>query len=340
MLLPLLLALAAQPGSGAASGVRGVTKAAESARSAVSPAAEFLRGKTAFDRGEYARTIQLLRPLLYPELRLESEGEIAQTHRMLGIAHLYERQNDQAAQEFRNLLQLRPDYRMDRLLDPPAVVEFFNQILKQQEAELVELERKRRQAEADEQRRAEALRGGPMVVERHFVRNSMAVSFIPFGAGQFQNGQPKKGWFFLGSEAVLASVSLAAFATNFAMYGARPSVRCERSGDGMAQDPGCAMGYVHTSDRQRSELLLKVQLVSGALFFATAIWGVTDAVLNFQHQVVLTPTIEPAAKSKPPEGSGKAARPQTSGARLGLMLLPDGYGGSALRLGGGLAFRF
>ena len=342
MIIPLLLLLAAQPAAGAPAGVRGPGNNGKSdaARApSTNPRVEFGRGKTAFDRGEYARTIQILRPLLYPEVRLESEGEIVQTHRMLGIAHLYERQNEQATQEFRNLLQLRPDYRMDRFLDPPTVVEFFNDILKQQEAELADLERKRQQAEAEEQRRRDAVRNGGQVVERHYVRNSMAVSFIPFGAGQFQNGQPAKGWFFLGTEAALATVSIAAFTTNFALYGARPAIQCQR-GRETDMDPGCPMGHVQSADRSRSELLLKVQLVSGALFFATAIWGVTDAVLNFQQQVVLTPIIEPAAK-KPPDGTAKANAPHRPGPtrpRLGLILIPDVEDG--VSLGGGLAFRF
>ena len=120
-------------------------------------------------------------------------------HRMLGVAHLFERQNDLAAQEFRKLLQLRPDFRMEPLIDPPLVVDFFNGVLRQYEAELGDLARLRQQAEADERRRQDAVRNGPTVIERRFVRNSLMVAFLPFGAGQFQNGQRTKGWVFLGS---------------------------------------------------------------------------------------------------------------------------------------------
>jgi hypothetical protein len=259
------------------------------AAAAVSPSVELGRGRTAFERGEYARAIEILRPLLYPESRLESEGEIASVHRMLGVAHLYARQDAEAAAEFRKLLQLRPDYRMDRLLDPPMVVDFFNSVLKEQEAELTELERKRRRALEDERRRQEALRTGPVVIEKHYGRNSFAVNFIPFGAGQFQNGQPAKGWLFLGTEALLGAVSAGAMATNFALYGARPPLRCEEA----PESPGgvCPTGFKEGPERGRSRLLMKVQLVSGALFFATAIWGVTDAVLNYRPEVAITPAL-------------------------------------------------
>jgi hypothetical protein len=253
-----------------------------------SPSSEYTRGRAAFEGGDYASAIEILRPLLYPEPRLQSEGEIAAAHRMLGVAHLFERQRDQAAQEFRRLLQLRPDYRMDSRLDPPLVVDFFNGILKEQEAELAELSRKRAEAEADEQRRLDA-RNGPITVERRFLRNSRTLAFLPFGAGQFQNGQRAKGWVFLGAQGFLGGVSLAAFATNFALHGLRPVLRCEAAADPGFRASGCSPGYRPTKDRSRSQLLLKVQLLSGALFFAAAIWGVTDAILNYQPEVEILP---------------------------------------------------
>jgi hypothetical protein len=289
-----------------------------------SPSAEYAKGKAAFERGEYAQAITTLRPLLYPEPRLQSEGEIATAHRMLAVAHLFERQNDQAAAEFRKYLQLRPDYPMDSRLDPPLVVDFFNGILKQQEAELAELSRKRQEAEADERRRL-AIRNGPTIVERRFQRSSLVLAFLPFGAGQFQNGQRTKGWIFLGTEAFLAGLSMAAFSTNFALYGLRPVLKCEATADPTFRGPGCSPGYRPTSDRDRSQLLLKVQLVSGALFFAAAIWGVTDAVLNYQPEVEI-----PASDKRERDPSSRASlTPQ-------LVFAPLGEGS----WGGALAFRF
>ncbi len=181
----------------------------------------------------------------------------------------------------------------------------------------------REEAEADERRRREAVRGVPGLVERRFVRNSLALAFLPFGVGQFQNGQRAKGWLFLGSEAVLAGVSMAAFTTNFALYGFRPVIRCEEA-DPTTRGPGCSPGYRPSPDQGRSQLLLKVQLVSGALFFAAAIWGVTDAVLHFQPEVELIA----------PERAGGATASQAGrGPRFLFTSLDGGWGGA-------LAFRF
>jgi hypothetical protein len=307
------------------------------------PSTQFERGRVAYERGEYARTIQLLRPLLYPEIRLATEGQVVQAHRMLGVAHLFEKQSEQAAQEFRKLLQLRPDIRFDTLLDPPQVVDFFNGVLREYEGELAKIEARRKEAEVAERRQREALeraRRGPTVVERKVLRNSFAVSFIPFGTGQFQNGHRRKGWAFLVSEAVLASVSVGAVATNFAVYGFRPRRPCKPNIPptgvmGMPRpgttSPGPGLTDVCMPDysgENTSKMLTRVQLISGGLFFAVAAWGIADAVLNFRPEI---PIDVPAP--------GGAAGPRVARARDGLQLrlTPVALGST---LGAGLAFRF
>jgi hypothetical protein len=283
---------------------------------AAPPSAEFSRGKSAYERAEYSRAIEVLRPLLYPELRLETEGQVVEAHRMLGISHLFEKQNELATQEFRKLLQMRPDYRFDALLDPPQVVDFFNGVLREYEGELAQIEQRRKQAETEERQRREAYeraKNGPTVVERHVIRNSFTVNFIPFGAGQFQNGQRKKGYAFLISETTLAAVSVGAFATNFAVYGFRPKSPCIQQMTGPC--------VVDNTNKHRSELLTRAQVVSGGLFFAVAAWGIADAILNFKPEV-------PA----PSEFRLSAPTPAT---RVSLAPVLDGQ-----TLGAGLSFRF
>src|SRR5262245_23419901 len=189
----------------------------------------FDRGRTAFGRAEYARAIEVLHPLLYPEVLLDSEGEVVQARRMLGVAYLFENHPEEARREFRKLLELRPDYRFDPLLDPQRVVDFFNGVVKDEESAIAAIEARRRQRdqEAAARRQREAARLAPVtqtvvVFERH----SYLINFFPFGAGQFQNGDRRKGWFFLGTEAALAAISAGAFVTNFAIYGIEPHNTC------------------------------------------------------------------------------------------------------------------
>ena len=118
------------------------------------------RGRTAFVRAEYQRAIEILRPLLYPEQLLDSEGEIVQVHRMLGVAYLFENKPEEARREFEKLLDLRQDYRFDPLLDPQRVVDFFNDVVKERKAfiDAANERRRRREKEAAEKRAREAAR--------------------------------------------------------------------------------------------------------------------------------------------------------------------------------------
>jgi hypothetical protein len=257
--------------------------------SATAPSEELRRGRNAFDRGEYARSIEILRPLLYPEIRLESDGQIVQAHRMLGVAELFQGDNDAASQEFRKLLQLRPDYRFDPLLDPPQVVDFFNGVQRALERELAALEAKQQEAARASQRdreQCERLRAGPTVVERRFNRHSFAVNFVPFGAGQFQNSQRSKGWVFFGVEAGLATVSLAAFSTNLMLYGFRPKRGCHYD---YGATP-CPSAYIDHTDENRSRWLMRTQIASGVAFFGAAVWGILDALYYYRSEIPMAPT--------------------------------------------------
>lgn len=286
--------------------------AGPTATAPASPAARdaFDRGRTAFGRAEYARAIEILHPLLYPEVLLDSEGEVVQARRMLGVAYLFENKPEEARREFHKLLELRPDYRFDPLLDPQRVVDFFNGVLREEQTTIADMERRRHEREkviADKrQRDLDRLNLPPTIVR--YERHSFAVNFIPFGAGQFQNGQRRKGWFFFGSEAVLAAASVGAFAANLAIYGLAPHRKCNG-----AQSMGieCPPGQIDHSQEDTSRTLTRIQVASGALFYAVAIWGVIDAIHYHQSEVPL------------PEGA-KAARAPSAGVRL--TFSPGGLG--------------
>ncbi|HXJ20365.1 MAG TPA: hypothetical protein VMT03_09035 [Polyangia bacterium] len=251
----------------------------------------FDRGRTAFGRAEYKRAVEILKPLLYPEVVLDSEGEVVQAHRMLGVAYLFESRPDDAKREFHKLLELRPDYRFDPLLDPQLVVDTFNAVVKQEEAEIAAIESRRRQRDqelaARRQRETRLHTPPPTVIV--YERHSYLLNFVPFGAGQFQNGNRRKGWMFFGVEAGLAAISIGALVTNFALYGVRPQRACkvQVQVDMTGLPEPCPPDQIDHAQEQTSQDLLHVQLVSGGLFFAAAIWGVIDAVRHYQRDVLL-----------------------------------------------------
>jgi hypothetical protein len=94
---------------------------------------------------------------------------------------------------------------------------------------------------------------------------------------------------FLGVEGGLAAISLGAFLTNFALYGIEPRRHCliQLAVDGSGLPVPCPNDQIDHSQENRSRDLLGVQLVSGGLFFAAAIWGVIDALRHYQRDVLL-----------------------------------------------------
>jgi hypothetical protein len=268
------------------------------------PREAFDRGRIAFGRAEYKRAIEILHPLLYPEVLLDSEGEVVQAHRMLGVAYLYQNQTDEARREFHKLLELRPDYRFDPLMDPQQVVDAFNSVVKEEELEIASFETRRHQR--DQELAAHRLREErlhpPVPTIVRYEHNPFVFNFVPFGTGQFQNGQRRKGWMFLGVETGLAVVSVGAFATNLALYGLNPHRKClvpqVMDPDGMLE--ACPPGEIDHSQQDTSATLTRIQVASGALFFAAAIWGVVDAVRHYQRDVPLPDKTTEAPPAAPP----------------------------------------
>lgn len=289
-----------------------------------SPADDFERGKTAFGRAEYLRAIGILEPLLYPEAHLDSEGEVVQAHRMLGVAHLFVGHPDDARREFRNLLELRPDYRFDPLLDPPRVVDFFNGVLKEEEGEIATLEAKRKKRDVElalrRQQEAERLCRASTPTVR-YEKHSYAINFLPFGAGQFQNGQRRKGWGFLGAEALLGAVSVGAFSSNFILFGVRPQRRCLDAPSTSSTAGGTQVCQnIDHSDEDLSRNLLRVQLVSGGLFFAAAALGIVDAIRNFRAEVPLDAA--PGASGAPASAQTPSPAPTPAPAKTSFRMYP------------------
>jgi hypothetical protein len=279
-----------------------------------SPHDAFDRGRTAFERAEYKRAIEILSPLLYPEMLLDSEGEVVQAHKMLSVAYLFENKPDEARREFLELLRQRPSFRFDPLLDSQRVVTFFDAVLKEHQAEVARFKKLKDERDAaiaaQNQRTLKRLQAPPTIVR--YERHSLAVAMIPFGAGQFQNGERRKGWWFFGAETVLAAASLGAFVTNFALYGVSPEKGClaQDNPDGVL----CPESFIDHSQEETSRLLTRIQVGAGAAFWAVAIWGVIDAVRNFKQEVPLV------------DGNGVRAVTPAEPDNFRLTLSPSGVG--------------
>ena len=242
----------------------------------------------AYVRSDFATVVKLLRPLLYPRMLLTSQAQVIPAYKLLGISYLFEKDKVQAEKQFMALLSLKTDWALDPLVDPPAAVKFLADV-KRRNAERIKaiLERERRERERkrieeqrqrdEERRRALLAAQSQIVVERTITRHSYWINFVPFGAGQFQNGHRKKGYALLGAELSLGALSIG---TALAVRFAYPN--------GLPPNDDTARGLGIT------------QVVSGALCLATVAYGIIDALVyytpltvserRYRRKVSLAPT--------------------------------------------------
>lgn len=99
-------------------------------------------------------------------------------------------------------------------------------------------------------------------------RHPYAYNFVPFGAGQLENGEPTKALAFALAEAAAGGTSLAIYVHLGREY---------------------PRGVVPADDALHVRHLQQIEIGTGAAFFAVATWGVIDAVLHWHPPVELAP---------------------------------------------------
>lgn len=210
---------AAAPGTKATSrSQRGATQEIE-----LSDDAELARVVGLYEAGKYAECAKEFSALLDANGRRPlRERQVIESARIYHAACLIGSGKPNAADEplraaIRDNMQMKPP---DSLVFPPPVIERFLRVRQSLYTEIrkAEAERARKVREAAEKRiRSEqAERERVQELERLasrevlVTRNRRWIALVPFGVGQFQNGDEGLGWIFLTSEAVLGATALTA----------------------------------------------------------------------------------------------------------------------------------
>jgi hypothetical protein len=156
-----------------------------------------------------------LRALLDPKTgTLKDPDNVADARMYLGAALVAEGKKDQAAGIFEALLLDKPQYEADPLRVSTQAIDAFLDVRAKMQSSLSILKAERVRKEQEERAKVEAERqkeaarvamlerlAGEEVVR---TKHSRWVALLPFGVGQFQNGQMALGGVFLGGEALLA----------------------------------------------------------------------------------------------------------------------------------------
>lgn len=264
--LALLIALWATCAQGQPTPTGPSTGAAGTEPDSGDPQKQYELAKNAFYYQDYDRTIALLTPLLTPEVRLPSKEQLQHAREMLG-ASLWWKKNPAAFREqFTRLLQDDARFELDAFYYPPEMVRDFGELKTQlEQAGLIKVP-------VDTTRK-------PAKVETYLYQHTpFGLTLLPFGVGQFANGQEGAGVLFLSLE---SSFLLANLSSWIYLYAANP----------------------HGTER---EVGLWTMYGSLGLLTGTAIWGIIDAVVHHQSERLLrkeTNDPEATLPETPPDAS-------------------------------------
>lgn len=285
--------------------------------------ADLEKARAAYLARNYAEAEDRLRLLTDPKTGVKELTLLSQARMYLGAVLLAQGKREQAIDVFEKLILEDPPFEPDPLGYPTDVVNTFIDVRVQlqerirqaaQNAAKLEAE-KRARAEEEKRRYDEWLRTVKAMAteEKITVRHSRLVACLPFGAGQFQNGDHVLGWTMLGAQAAL--VLGTAITVPMKVYARDRAEEEAKSGD----LEGKADLY-----NQRADDIRTVNLSLAGGFALLAVVGIVQANLAFVPEKVETktrplPAITPTSSAgRPFAGLSPIVAPTPSGFFVGV----------------------
>lgn len=264
--------------------------------------ADFEKARAAFLARNWLDAEEKLRALLDPKSGLKERSLISQTRMYLGASLLQQGKKEQAKDAFEQLVLDDPTFEPDPLGYPGPAIDMFIDVRSsllqqiqtaQQNAARLAAEKKAAEdaEKAAQQRWLEKVKA-QAGEEKVTVKHSRLVASLPFGAGQFQNGQPVLGYIFLGAE-VLA---IAGTAVTFGMYSYARTRENETAG---------SFNQLQGQYRQRAEDIRLVNLGFTAGLVGIAAVGIAQAHIAFTPEAA-----EKKPRDLPPLDRPPAAAPR------------------------------
>ncbi len=259
----------------------------------------FVRAKNAYEAGEYKEAVSRFEELL--ERGLSNSALALECNKLLAVSYMFTDDRDAAELYFTKLLTISPNYRLDPMLFPIEVVDFFTEIKQKNEERLEALARARAEEDARQKVAEEAHRKAELeklkrnvYLEREVKQNSLLVALMPFGAGQFQNGHTVKGALFLSGEILLTGATITT-------YFLHADLRKD------AKEP-----FDSTERREEAERLEAGYRIANQASLVglsvLAVTGIIDALYNFERETVTWKSVpEREVPSKLRPGGSKPA---------------------------------
>jgi tetratricopeptide (TPR) repeat protein len=262
---------------------------------------DFEAARRNYDKQSYAKAARGLESLVggviprarNPVVRLEAR-------KYLGATYLFLGKDGDAREQFRLLLEEDPDYDIDPVAFPEAVVETFQEVQAEVTAELAQKEaldaarqQRERASELEElieqQQRIQALEELAATETTEKV-NSRWIAALPWGIGQFQNENRKLGIMFAVTESAFLAASIATFI-----------------GHNSLRDENPAPSEIARAQRVEKALRIGNWVSVGALV-SFYIAGVIEAEVRFKPVIRSTRKRELPEELQRPESRGPEVR--------------------------------
>lgn len=270
--------------------------------------AELEKARASFLARNWSDAEDRLRVLLDPKHGLKERSLVSQARMYLGAALLVQGKKDDARDAFEKLVLDDPTFDPDPLGFPgPAINTFIDvrsslleQIRNEQQAAARRAAEKRAREEAEREAQRQWLEKvkAQAAEEKITVRHNRVVASLPFGAGQFQNGQMALGWLFCGAEAA----AIGGTAVTYGMY----QYARGRENEELRRPSGDVNRLV-PQYHQRAEDIRVVNLGFAAAFLAIAAGGIVQA-----HVAYVPESAEKKKRDLPPidteKGVGQSPR--------------------------------
>jgi len=260
------------------------------------PGAQLHQAHATYEYGDYAATAKILDALTQAR-NLEHTPDQIEAFRLLGLSRFFLSQLDLAVHAFLELLSLDPDYQLDPLYVPPRAVAFFESV-RSNNKDLLDPIRQRRRATQEATVQEEAARQRfltlgagtpPRIIHERVDRPKWWIALIPFGVGQFQNGD-------VGLGVTLLVTEIATFATATTCY-----VWIEANSQN---------GYTPSSNYQTALTLRAIQIGSDAAFVGLVGFGIFQALATLRPPTIVPEEGTPAGPAPGPKlGIGFAPTP-------------------------------
>jgi tetratricopeptide (TPR) repeat protein len=273
-----------------------------SAGASATPRQDLDKAHAAFRKGEFGVALPLYNVLLYPNPQLASAEDLSDAYIALGVCRLETGDGDGAKREFEKALQIDPNKQLDPLLvRNREAIRLFDDT----KADL----RTRAEREAEKKKAAELIEKQKAYLAslRVYKAQYFALNFVPFGLGQFQNGDTGKGIFFLGSELVTAGTSIAIWGYLVNKYGIRSDRVPYEEGPGVRR-------------------LQQIEIGAGLAFYGLWLLGAIDSYRHYEPQK----RIQGDESLLPPElrepEKNKNGKPKKASFHILPMVTPNGAG--------------